>query len=199
MRRFKLIGLTGQSGAGKSTVSKLFAERGAMVINADEIVAELYTPCSPCLKAVAAQFGADIINGDGTLNRRMLAERAFSSVENTAALNGLVHPFVTAKLFEQLKESKDIVVFDAPQLFESGADVICDCVIAVVADESLRTQRIMKRDSLTEEQALSRIRAQHSESFFRVHADFIIENNSDECNLLRQGEEVYNTITNGVM
>ena len=152
-----------------------------------------------CLKAVSATFGDDIINTDGILNRKLLAERAFSSKNNTAALNAIVHPFVTARLFELLKGAYGVVVFDAPQLFEAGADVICDGIIAVVADEKLRLNRIMQRDNLTEEQAVSRIKAQFSEDYFKTHADIIIENNSDERNLLRQGEEAYTNITNGVM
>ncbi len=117
----------------------------------------------------------------------------------SAALNAIVHPFVTARLFELLKGAYGVVVFDAPQLFEAGADVICDGIIAVVADEKLRLNRIMQRDNLTEEQAVSRIKAQFSEDYFKTHADIIIENNSDERNLLRQGEEAYTNITNGVM
>ena len=199
MRKYKLIGLTGQSGAGKSTVSKIFSKPGARIINADEIVSELYTPGSYCLKAVAACFGADIINRDGSLNRKLLAERAFSSKENTAALNAIVHPFVTARLFELLKGAEGIVVFDAPKLFDSGADVICDSIIAVVAVQKLRLERIMRRDGLTEDQAVLRIKAQFSEDYFKKHADIIIENNSDEQNLLRQGEKAYYSLTNEVM
>ena len=199
MKRYKLIGLTGQSGAGKSTVAKTFSSLGAMVINADSIVAELYIPGSPCLKAVAAEFGQDILNSDGTLDRRLLAERAFASSERTKALNRLVHPFVTARLFKLLRDSEGIIVFDAPQLFEADADVICDAVVAVTADKDIRVNRIIKRDSLSMEQALLRVSAQHSEAFFRARADYIIENDSDEEALRIQAEKVYNKISNGVI
>ena len=167
MKRFKLIGLTGQSGAGKSTVSRVFAEKGAHIIDADAIVAQLYNAQSPCLKTVAACFGADILRKDGTLDRRLLASRAFADAESTALLGRLVHPFVTARLFELLRGAEGVVVFDAPQLYEAGADIICDAVIAVVADKGRRMARIIARDGITEEQAESRLQAQLSERFFR--------------------------------
>ena len=129
MRSYLLAGLTGQSGAGKSTVSRVFSELGAKVIDADAIVRELYVPKSPCVTAVAAAFGSDCLLENGEINRKVLAERAFSSRENTALLGRIVHPFVTARFFELLRGSTGLVVYDAPQLFESGADVICDCVI----------------------------------------------------------------------
>ncbi len=112
MRHYKLIGLTGQSGAGKSTVSRFFAANGATVIDADAIVAQLYTPGSPCLKTVAACFGADILSADGTLDRKLLAQRAFATAENTALLGELVHPFVTAVLFRRLKQAQGLVVYE---------------------------------------------------------------------------------------
>ena len=171
MKRFKLIGLTGQSGAGKSTVSRVFAEKGAHIIDADAIVAQLYNAQSPCLKTVAACFGADILREDGTLDRRLLASRAFADAESTALLGRLVHPFVTARLFELLRGAEGVVVFDAPQLYEAGADIICDAVIAVVADKGRRMARIIARDGITEEQAESRLQAQLSERFFRENAD----------------------------
>ena len=197
MKHYKLIGLTGQSGAGKSTVAEVFAKLGAYVINADKIVAELYNAGSPCLKAVAAEFGQDILNPDGTLDRRKLAQRAFASRERTNALNRLVHPFVTARLFELLRGAEGIVVFDAPQLFEANADVICDAVVAVTADKDIRVNRIIKRDSLSEEQAMLRVNAQHGEEYFRAHADYIIENNFDEESLRIQAEKVYNKLDKG--
>ena len=197
MKHYKLIGLTGQSGAGKSTVAEVFAKLGAYVINADKIVAELYNAGSPCLKAVAAEFGQDILNPDGTLDRRKLAQRAFASRERTDALNRLVHPFVTARLFELLRGAEGIVVFDAPQLFEADADVICDAVVAVTADKDIRVNRIIKRDSLSEEQAMLRVNAQYGEEYFRARADYIIENNFDEESLRTQAEKVYNKLDKG--
>ncbi len=197
MKHYKLIGLTGQSGAGKSTVAEAFSKLGAYVINADKIVAELYNAGSPCLKAVAAEFGQDTIRADGTLDRRLLAQRAFASSERTDALNRLVHPFVTARLFELLRGAEGIVVFDAPQLFEADADVICDAVVAVTADKDIRVNRIIKRDSLSEEQAMLRVNAQHSEEYFRARADYIIENNFDEESLRIQAEKVYNKLDKG--
>ena len=197
MKHYKLIGLTGQSGAGKSTVAEVFAKLGAYVINADKIVAELYNAGSPCLKAVAAEFGQDILKPDGTLDRRKLAQRAFASRERTDALNRLVHPFVTARLFELLRGAEGIVVFDAPQLFEADADVICDAVVAVTADKDIRVNRIIKRDSLSEEQAMLRVNAQYGEEYFRARADYIIENNYDEESLRSQAEKVYNKLNKG--
>ena len=197
MKHYKLIGLTGQSGAGKSTVAEVFAKLGAYVINADKIVAELYNAGSPCLKAVAAEFGQDILNPDGTLDRRKLAQRAFASRERTDALNRLVHPFVTAWLFELLRGADGIVVFDAPQLFEADADVICDAVVAVTADKDIRIKRIIKRDVLSEEQAMLRVNAQYGEEYFRARADYIIENNFDEECLRSQAEKVYNKLNKG--
>ncbi len=187
MRHYKLIGLTGQSGAGKSTVSRFFAANGATVIDADAIVAQLYTPGSPCLKTVAACF---ILSADGTLDRKLLAQRAFATAENTALLGELVHPFVTAVLFRRLKQAQGLVVYDAPQLFEANGDAICDCVIAVVADEAVRRERIISRDGLSPEQADARIKAQHSEAFFRQNADHIIENNADEATLRQTAARV---------
>ena len=197
MKHYKLIGLTGQSGAGKSTVAEVFAKLGSYVINADKIVAELYNAGSPCLKAVAAEFGQDTIRADGTLDRRLLAQRAFASRERTDALNRLVHPFVTARLLELLRGAEGMVVFDAPQLFEADADVICDAVVAVTADKDICVNRIIKRDSLSEEQAMLRVNAQYGEEYFRARADYIIENNFDEESLRIQAEKVYNKLDKG--
>lgn len=179
MKRVKIIGLTGQSGAGKSTAAQVFEQNGFAVINADSLVKRVYEQNEYCLGAVAAHFGSDIINSDGTLNRKLLAKRAFSSEENTRALGGIVHPFVLSEFLKELKAASGYAVFDAPQLFESGIDVICDTIVSVVAEESTRLARIMNRDGITEDEARQRINAQLSEEFFRANSDYIIENNTD--------------------
>lgn len=185
MKKYKIIGLTGQSGAGKSTVAKYFKDYGCKVINADLLVSQLYEGNSPCVKTISACFGSDIISADGVLNRKLLAQRAFSSKENTALLGSIVHPFVIALFFSELKKcgESDMVVYDAPQLFESNSDAICDYVISVVADRAKRIERICQRDKITEEQALLRINAQLSEQFFKDNSDFVIENNGSTCDL----------------
>ena len=187
MKRIKIVGLTGQSGAGKSTVSAYFAKNGMCVINADEIVKNLYTPDSVCLKAVSGVFGQDIILSDGNIDRPLLAKRAFSSKENTHLLNSIVHPFVTYEFMQIAKQAqtdgKSVVIYDAPQLFESGADALCAKIVCVTAPYEVRLERIMKRDGISRELAEKRISAQHSEEFFAQHSDFTVINdgrNTDE-------------------
>lgn len=187
MKKCRIIGLTGQSGAGKSTVAKFLEQNGFYVINADLLVRKIYNSGSPCLKTIAAVFGEDIITDNGTPDRKLLAERAFSSKENTALLSSIVHPFVTAELFDEIKKAAEIgtttVVYDAPQLFESNADVICDEIISVAAEKSVRLERICKRDNISKENALMRMNSQLDEGFFRENSDYIIENNSDLSSL----------------
>ncbi|MCD8026177.1 MAG: dephospho-CoA kinase [Clostridiales bacterium] len=181
MKRYKIIGLTGQSGAGKSTAARLLEENNVCVINADALTAQLYQPDSPYLKTLASVFGSDIINQDRTLNRQALAQRAVRSTESTSTLKSLVHPFVLSLFLQRAKSAAlsgaDIIVFDAPQLFESNADVFCDAVVSVVADRKIRLERICLRDKITEQQAIQRFNAQLSEKFFRENSDLVVENN----------------------
>lgn len=195
MKKCKIIGLTGQSGAGKSTVAKFFEEYNIKVINADVLVHRLYGRDSVCKKAVCAVFGNDIATPDGSVDRKLLAKRAFSSKENTKLLSSIVHPFVMAEFLAEVKNSSsEVVVYDAPQLFESNADVICDSVLSVVADEAVRLQRICKRDNISEELAKMRLSAQLSEGFFRENSDFIIENNDSIDILKNQFKNLFNML-----
>lgn len=192
MKKYKILGLTGQTGAGKSTVSEVFAKNGAAVINADRLVAELYEPNSVCLKILSAEFGSDIILPNKTLDRKKLAQRAFETKEKTEILGELIHPFVLSLFLKKVEKcisaDKKLIVFDAPQLFESRANVICDFIISITADENIRKQRIMQRDNISEEMADSRINAQLTESYFKENSDFILENNGSRQELISKAE-----------
>ncbi len=182
MKGYKLIGLTGATGAGKSTVAKIIGENGYEVIYADSLAREIMQ--NPLvLQSLKSNFGEDIVR-ENTLDRKLLSERAFKNKQSKALLDRITHPYVTVLFIRELerlsKIKADRILFDASQLFESGLDVICDFVIAVTADESVRAVRIKERDSLTDEQAQSRMSVQYDEKFFRENSDYIIENNSDE-------------------
>lgn len=177
----KIIGLTGQTGAGKTTVAETAREMSCEIINADLVAREALKKGSPCLKRLAEAFGYDIIDSDGECKRAVLAGKAFSSKENTELLNKITHPWIRKRISEYIEMYGDdkIIILDAPQLFESGADKICDKIITVAAPENIRLQRIRARDGLSCEDALLRIRAQHDESYYTSRADFVINGNSD--------------------
>ena len=175
-----IIGLTGQTGAGKSTVASRLRAGGLAVIDADVAARQVMQPGSNVLADLADAFGADILLPGGTLNRPLLAHRAFSSPAQTAKLNALTHPAILEVMRREIGRAVQggakAVVLDAPQLFESGADQICDFIIAVIAPEELRLRRIMERDAISENSAQLRANAQKSEAYYREHADILVRN-----------------------
>ncbi|MCI5905333.1 MAG: dephospho-CoA kinase [Oscillospiraceae bacterium] len=189
-----VIGLTGQSGAGKTTVSKVFSEEGFADINADKIAREIMVKDSPCLKELAECFGSEIILENGELDRRKLAGIVFNDQEKLAQLNAISYPYITYEIMKKIKEyageGKRFVLLDAPTLFESRADDFCDLIISVTAPESVRTERIAKRDGISPEQIKERFSSQHSEKFFIDHSDFIIKNNKSVDDLIEKAREV---------
>ena len=191
------IGLTGQTGAGKSTVCEAAEELSCRVINADKVAREVMGKNSDCLKRLAEFFGNDIILPDGNCNRKLLAKRAFSSRENTDILNSITHPAIIERVREYIdiysKES-DIIIFDAPQLFESGGDRLCDVIIAVTAPEKTRLDRIMQRDGIGESAARLRMSAQHGEDFFRSRADFVINGGMPRRDVRAAAAEIYKRV-----
>lgn len=189
MRNIRVVGLTGQSGAGKSTVADVFAQNNISIVSADELVKKLYVPNSVCLGAVAASFGSDIIRLDGCPDRKLIAQRAFADKKSTALLDSIVHPFVTYEFMKSVKSAIDsgekVIVYDAPQLFESGSDVFCDLIVGVTADRRTRLERICRRDNISTAQAELRISAQLDEKFFIDNSDIIIENNGSLDDVVR--------------
>jgi len=175
-----IIGLTGQTGAGKSTVSQILSEKGLFVIDCDKVSRNVTKKGSPLLKKLADAFGCDIILQNGELDRASLAKKAFSSSEKTELLNSITHPAIINEIKKLIDGSEqENIVLDAPTLFESGADKLCDKIICVLADVEVRKKRIAKRDNLNTEQISARISAQKQDSFYSDKSDVVIFNNLD--------------------
>ena len=175
-----LIGLTGPTGAGKSVAAAIFAEEGCAVIDADKVARAVTQEDADCLRQLAGAFGADILREDGTLNRRLLASRAFATHEGERRLNAITHPPIMRRIHKLTEEyfsnGAPLVVLDAPLLFESGSDGQCAATVAVLAAQKTRLARIMARDGLTEEEALLRINAQPADEYYRSRADYTLYN-----------------------
>lgn len=178
-----VIGLTGQTGAGKSTLAEYAEKKGFAVINADAVAREALEPGTECLRDLAEHFGYDIIDENGCCNRAVLAQRAFSSAEETEALNRLTHPWIIRRSEEYISQlchnNNDMIILDASQLFESGGERLCDAVIAVTAPREIRLERIMLRDNIDCNAAMLRINAQHDEEYYAGRSDYVIDGSAD--------------------
>lgn len=183
-----VIGLTGPTGSGKSSAAKLCEKYGIKLVDCDKVARKATQIGSEGLKAVTEVFGNDILNIDGSLNRKILANKAFSTKENTELLNQTLFPFIKKLVLSEIDGHK--VLLDAPTLFESGIGSICFKTIAVLSDWDIRLNRIIKRDNLTESQAKLRMSAGKSDDFFKKNADYIIYNNSDEQTFLNNFEQI---------
>ncbi|MBR4241761.1 MAG: threonylcarbamoyl-AMP synthase [Eubacterium sp.] len=172
------IGLTGQTGAGKGYVCEELEKLGFKIINSDFVARKLTEKGSPLLGALQKSFGEDILE-NGELNRKLLAKRAFENKEKTALLNSVMHPAI---IEECKKQSRHPCVFDAPQLFEAKAEDLCYKIICVSAPAEKRLERIMKRDNISEEDALLRINAQFDEKYYIDRSDYVIYNNGQNIN-----------------
>ncbi len=197
-RRGLLIGLTGPTGAGKSTAARACAQAGCAVIDADRVARQVTEAGSETLCRLAGAFGKDILNTDGSLNRTLLAARAFTGEEERRTLNAITHPAVMARIQKQTEEffvlGVDIIVLDAPLLIESGAHRLCDAVISVLAPQEVRKARIMARDALSEEAALRRMSAQRDDTFYAAHSDYILRNEHSDEALFRDTLAVIDSI-----
>ncbi len=176
----KIIGLTGLTGAGKSTVAQKLIEYGCYHIDADKIARDVINGDENVKNKLREQFGDGVINSDGTVNRPVLAKCAFANSESTESLNAITHPAINEKIKSIINDLENVgyrgIIIDAIALFESGEAELCDFTVVVVAPQDIRLERIMKRDGIGREKALERINAQKDESFFTEKADFILWN-----------------------
>lgn len=187
------VGLTGPTGAGKGAVSSVFSDYGFHIIDTDQTAREVTEKGSPCLKKLALRFGEDIILKDGSLDRRLLASRAFSTEEGKRDLNAITHPEIKksiAQIIEVCKKDNINVLVDAPLLFEAGCDTLCDVIIAVTAPLDLRLNRIIARDNISEKQATERINAQKDDDFYIKKSHYHIINDGDINTLILKTKQI---------
>ena len=177
----KLIGLTGGIGSGKSTVVQLLVRHCWELVDADQIARDIVEPGQPALTELAQAFGEDILQEDGSLDRGLLASRAFSSREKTAVLNSITHPRINeetqARFDAARRGGADFVVYDMPLLVDKGLHKDMDATIVVDVDAEERVRRLVAYRGLDEEDARRRIAAQIPDDVRRAVADFIIDNN----------------------
>ncbi len=199
----KVIGLCGGSGSGKAAVSALFLKQGIPSIDTDAIYRQLTSKDGSCLRALSLEFGEEIISTDGSLNRKALSKIVFTgdgAKSRLTRLNEISHKFILdearARLTEYQKQGVKAAIVDAPVLFESGFNTECDVIVAVLADKEVRVNRIMLRDGIDRESAISRIDSQLTDEWLASHADYVIENNSDLAALENRVCEVARLILN---
>lgn len=178
----KVIGLTGGSGAGKSTAAQFLAAHGAGWVDADAVYHTLCRENRAMLAELTAAFG-DVLDASGALDRARLAPAVFASPERLEQLGRITFPYIRAASLEAFaaceREGRRFTLYDAPTLFQSGADALCDGgAIGVIAPRETRIARIMARDGLSRERAAARIDAQPDDGFYRVRCRWILENDA---------------------
>ncbi|MCT2594417.1 dephospho-CoA kinase [Streptomyces sp. N2-109] len=198
MTRVK-VGLTGGIGAGKSEVSRLFAECGAVIVDADRIAREVVAPGTEGLRAIVAEFGEEILARDGTLDRARLGSLVFSDTERLAALNALVHPLVARRSaeLEQAADRDAVVVHDVPLLVENGLAPLYDRVVVVDASPATQLDRLTRLRGMSESEARSRMAAQADRAERLAVADVVIDNDGPLEALEPQVREVWEELRGG--
>ncbi len=188
-----LIGLTGGIGSGKSTVSSLLAERGAVIIDADAIARELQAPGAPLLSVLAEAFGDNIIDSAGALDRAALAAIVFVDADALKNLNKIIHPAIAAEMDRRMKEQRNtnnVVVLDIPLLAENPRKGLCG-VIVVDVPVDLAVQRLVQFRNMDEADARARIAKQATREERIKIADRVVDNSGDMNSLAVQVDEVW--------
>jgi len=176
----KVIGLTGGIGSGKSTVSQLLSDLGAVVLDADKVGHQAYQPGTETWREVVAAFGREIVASDGSIDRKKLGPIVFGDSEALARLNQIMHPRMYDMMADQIEEYRqqgvEVVVLEAAVLLEAGWTPLVDEVWVTVASESTVVRRVRERTGLSEEQVRSRIHSQLSNEERTKEASVVIDN-----------------------
>ena len=169
-----IIGITGGTGCGKTTLLKLIAEQGGLILDCDAIYHELLLSDTSMLSAIEARFPGVV--EEGVLNRKKLGAIVFSDEAALLDLNRITHGAVKQEVLRRLETAPRLAAIDAIGLFEGGLAELCHVTVAVTAPEEMRIQRLMERDNISEEYARARVRAQHSNDWFRQRCEHTLEN-----------------------
>ena len=192
------IALTGGIGSGKSTVSRLLAEKGAIIVDADAIAREIVEPGEPALEEIRVAFGPEVIDADGLLRRSKLAEIVFDDPDALARLNAITHPRIAARSAELLEAAPAdaVVVYDMPLLVEQGPQALSgwDAIVVVDAPDEVRLTRLVAR-GVDRDDAQRRMAAQVSRDVRLAAADHVIDNSGDLMSLERSVDALWTSLT----
>lgn len=193
-----VIGITGPSGAGKTTVLGVLEELGAAVIDCDELYHKLLREEAALLEGIRARFGPAVFDVEGDLDRKALGNVVFHDPAALAELNKLTHAAILAALDRLLaqaeREGRPAAAIDAIALVESGAAERCAVTVAVTAPADVRVKRLMAREGVSEDYARARVEAQRPDRFYEEHCDYVLRNDGLRSECRRQARDLFNTI-----
>ena len=197
-----VIGLTGGIACGKTTASNFFAEQGIEIIDADIAAREVVAPGEPALTEIATRFGDEVLQADGSLDRKKMRELVFSDPDKRKKLEAILHPKIRQRLRNQLEQAKGpYVIFSVPLMFESGLDQLTDRVLVIDVSPEVQRQRLIERDGSSVEQANAIVNAQMPREERNSRADDIVDNSTnldDFISQLTSIHAVYLQLANGI-
>jgi dephospho-CoA kinase len=190
-----VVGLTGGIGSGKSTLAALLVERGAQVIDADELGRDALRPGEPAWHSTVDTFGREILSaGSMTIDRARLADIVFADTKKLAALNAIIHPIIFSGIadeLDRLRPTDAIVILDAALLLETGLDAGMDCIVAVTTHRDLRSDRLRRDRGMTVSDIQARMGAQKPPEELEARADIVVTNDGDIEALAREADRVW--------
>lgn len=186
----KVIGITGPTGAGKTTALNALEELGGQIVDCDAVYHQLLRTSAPMLDELRARFGDCVFDAQGTLDRKALGAVVFGDEGALADLNAITHKYVGLAVDERIEQARQAgasaIAVDAIALIESGIAKRCQCLVAVTAPDEVRVRRIMAREGISEEYARLRVAAQKKESWFREHCDYVLVNDHADAASFRE-------------
>lgn len=194
-----ILGLTGGIASGKSFVADCLVECGAILVSADDLAREVVNPGSPTLARLVDAFGLDILTECGNLDRDMMAQKVFADPAARHQLESITHPAIAhlaeCRLADLKKSPHDLIVYEAPLLFEAGAENRVDQVLVVIVSPKVQMKRLLERDALSETEAKQRIDSQWPQADKVQRADYVIDNSGSQEQTRSMVESLYHFLT----